>query len=101
MENIVWLCTFGENTVVIEPQLSRYLCAGECQMCANEEVRMKEGIKSERWTPKRVSTSQREWKDWSQGQLKGLSNAVKRLTGGYRGHGKESNVPRRKFCLSY
>ena len=81
MENIVWLCTFGENTVVIEPQLGRYLCTGECQMCANEEVRMKEGIKSERWTGKRVSTSQREWKDWSQGQLNGLSNAVKRLTG--------------------
>ena len=41
MENIVWSSPFSPNTVVIEPQLCRYFCIGECHRCANEEVKVR------------------------------------------------------------
>ena len=43
MENVVWLCTFSEDTVVIEPRSCRYFCISECQRCVNGDVKVREG----------------------------------------------------------
>ena len=43
MENIVWSCTFSQDTVVIEPQLYRYFGICEYRRCANKEVRVRGG----------------------------------------------------------
>ena len=42
MENIVCSSPFSPNTAVIGPQLYRYFGIGECQRCANEEVKVRE-----------------------------------------------------------